>query len=412
MATHSIVLLEQEIFRYGYTGMAMSRPRRPTWAENARYWKTVPRKSNIILMTGIFCLFAAFGLVMSLLNASWRYPEWAMAIALLTAAFSVGYAHAGFRRVIWLIPTLLIVQFFLIWLVDRYMVHNVHDIPPSEWTAHFVNSRLEREGLILMAFIILGYSCVVHFIRKEGQRVFAPLAEVQLAREVHQNLVPEISRTIGPYEIYGISIPSGQVGGDLVDVTQNGQRSIAYVADVSGHGVPAGMIMAMVKSAAHMAFTENASMQDMLMQINRVLQQLLTANAFVTFACLGIRSGSELEFALAGHTPILRYSRRAHAVEELSGANPPLAIFPETSFSVGSVLCSEGDILAVITDGLSESSDRKGAELGLDPLKSILLASSTLPLSAVAEALRAAALRHGPQMDDQTILLLRRGPLT
>src|ERR1041384_8866500 len=130
MATHSIVLLEQEIFRYGYTGMAMSRPRRPTWAENARYWKTVPRKSNIILMTGIFCLFAAFGLVMSLLNASWRYPEWAMAIALLTAAFSVGYAHAGFRRVIWLIPTLLIVQFFLIWLFVRLLGPTISQISP------------------------------------------------------------------------------------------------------------------------------------------------------------------------------------------------------------------------------------------------------------------------------------------
>jgi hypothetical protein len=65
-------------------------------------------------------------------------------------------------------------------------------------------------------------------------------------------------------------------------------------------------------------------------------------------------------------------------------------------------------MLAIITDGLSESSNKSGAELGLGPSKDVLLKSATQPLSAIARSFRDIALRQGDQVDDQTVLLVRK----
>src|SRR5262249_28418063 len=149
------------------------------------------------------------------------------------------------------------------------------------------------------------------------------------AREVHQALVPVVAHRIGPYEIYGASLPSGQVGGDLVDVISEGPRWTAYLADVSGHGVTAGMIMAMVKSAMRMGSGPNGTVLSAhLAQLNQNLATLSASNVFVTFAVIRGANNRALEFALAGHLPILHYRRREGTVEQRSVSNLPLAVFP------------------------------------------------------------------------------------
>jgi len=226
---------------------------------------------------------------------------------------------------------------------------------------------------------------------------------------VHQRLVPEVARSIGSYEMYGISFPSGQVGGDLVDVIQNENNWIAYVGDVCGHGVPAGMVMAMVKSAAHSSSYNGVSLATFLAQLNRVLKELSAANDFVTFACIRGGQSADLEFSLAGHYPILHYCKSAQRVEDRAVSNPPLAVFADAGFVTSSITCEEGDVLAIVTDGLTEAADKRGNELGLEPLKAVLLQSPAGgPLRTVAQALRDAALRQGKQVDDQTVLLVRR----
>ena len=89
-------------------------------------------------------------------------------------------------------------------------------------------------------------------------------AEIELARQIHQVLVPAVARTVGEYEFAGFSAPSGDVGGDLVDVVSHGTDLwspraggaadgwFGYVADVSGHGVSSGLVMGMFKSALRM----------------------------------------------------------------------------------------------------------------------------------------------------------------
>ena len=115
-----------------------------------------------------------------------------------------------------------------------------------------LQNRLAFDGIVTIVAIGLGYACFVYVSIAEARRYARVHAEMLLAAEIHGVLVPEIDTRIGDFEFYGRSLPSGEVGGDLIDVFQHDRSWIAYIADVSGHGVAPGVVMAMFKSVTRM----------------------------------------------------------------------------------------------------------------------------------------------------------------
>jgi serine phosphatase RsbU (regulator of sigma subunit) len=109
---------------------------------------------------------------------------------------------------------------------------------------------------------------------------------------------------------------------------------------------------------------------------------------------------------VAGHLPILRV--RAGLVEEVTPPQIAVGMFDGTTFSSSSVDCMPGDLFALLTDGLIEVFDEKRNELGFDWAKGVLSSSGDRPLSAIADQLLADARAYGAQLDDQTVLLIRR----
>jgi serine phosphatase RsbU (regulator of sigma subunit) len=183
---------------------------------------------------------------------------------------------------------------------------------------------------------------------------------------------------------------------------------------VSGHGVGAGLLMGMVKSAARTRLREGATFDQLLTTINAVLFDLKSPAMFATFA--GLQRGADdgvLQFTVAGHLPILHYRARTGDVVEVSIAQLPLAMFPDTAFSGAEVSCDAGDLFLLLTDGLTEVFDRPdqhGEEFGLDRVKSLLReqAAAAAPLEVIEQQLLAEVRAHGTQHDDQTLFLVRR----
>jgi sigma-B regulation protein RsbU (phosphoserine phosphatase) len=249
------------------------------------------------------------------------------------------------------------------------------------------------------------------FFQREGKRYFKAHTEIRLASEIHRALVPSFGLQIGEFELHGVSQPSGEVGGDLVDVIQEGNRWFGYVADVSGHGVPAGVMMAMVKSAVRMHWVQGQSASSLMEPLNSVLRAVRAQDMFVTCAYLQSDGGTTLRFSLAGHLPILHFQAATGTVAEHSILNFPLALFPQPAFETSEIQCSPGDVLVLLTDGLTEVFDRNGTELGLEPFKRALRESAAEPLEQISLSLQRTARQHGPQSDDQTMLIVRRLPL-
>lgn len=269
-------------------------------------------------------------------------------------------------------------------------------------------SRLNWSLGVASIMIIASYTLVFVLMSREGKRYFKVHAEVELAAEIHRALVPAISQRIGAFEIYGLSIPSGEVGGDLVDTFTRPQDGswIAYLADVSGHGVSSGVLMAMLKSATRVSLRQNRCVSTMLAEVNEVFHSLKAANSFATLAAISFTEQGGVQVIVAGHSPILHSV--GWKIFELDTPGLPIGITSVGSYSAMPVDLKQGELLAIVTDGLTEVFDRKGVELGDRYIKETLLEKYERPLDEIAGSLLTHANKWGPKSDDQSLLLVRR----
>lgn len=380
---------------------------RGNWARAAKYWVTVPLSGMLLLMAGIFCILGSFGLMATLMNVRHVTISLFVATALEAGLFSALLSWFTLRAQLRAIIAVAIVHAVVITWISIVVGRSAPPLTATAADFLVLERRIQIGAAVATVMIFSGYSLLTAFMRREGLRALGNVTELRLASEIHRALVPALSRNIGAFEIRGSSTPSGQMGGDLVDIIEEGDRWTAYVADVSGHGVPAGMIMAMVKSAVRTASTSGEDMAATLANLNRVLASLSAANVFITLAYISSAGNSQVQFSLAGHLPILHFRKRLGSVEERAVSNLPLAVLPEAEFQTACIECEPGDLLVVLTDGFTEVSNSRNAELGLEPFKTTLLANCNTSLETIITRLHETASRHGKQTDDQTVLLVR-----
>ncbi|MBV9032915.1 MAG: serine/threonine-protein phosphatase [Acidobacteriaceae bacterium] len=376
----------------------------PGWRARAEIFRTMPLGSTALFLLAIACLFAAIGAVVDSMNAEISTP-WTFAYStLMTAFMAILWALSGTRRMLKLFALTIVLQF----LVVNSITKAVYSHPPHALTVRELQNHLRLHGAVTTLCIVAAYSLFLAFFRKEGKRFFAAHTEIQLASAIQSQLVPTIQFKSTTFEFYGISVPSGTVGGDLLDVVTTKDRFFAYIADVSGHGVPAGVLMSMVKSAVRMRVcTLGPSDDGILSSLNEVLQPLTTTNTYATFAYVASAGDGLLRFSLAEHLPILHYRNVNRSVERCTVENFPIGMLPKVGFDSATVAYEPGDVFAMVTDGLTEIFDRQGRELGMQHIEEALADSPGKPLPETARVIMNRSQSFGPITDDRTLLLVR-----
>ena len=165
--------------------------------------------------------------------------------------------------------------------------------------------------------------------------------------------------------------------------------------------------MAMFKTSIRSRLTNGGSPGELLNEVHRTLYPLKMPNMFVTAGVLQFANGNRVNYSLAGHPPLMRYSRAQRAIVEYQSQNLPLGILSEQQFTAETLQCDPGDILLLLTDGFTEVFDGRGAELGLEPIKRVFEEAVDCPLPEIFEKIRKRSLEFGRQDDDQTMLLVR-----
>jgi len=357
----------------------------------------------VIVLIAVFVLFASVGLMALQMHTDRVSPGMVVLRMVLSGGFAIGYAGLAMARRFVYYPVLIVAQVLIETVVGR------HTPSPMSLVGH--PEALQRQLTLLaslaMTGIIIAYSLMIHFLGVEGRHYIQARTEVALASEIHSFLVPVCSATHGNFEIYGASVPSGEVGGDLVDAIPGPDGWIGYVADVSGHGVQSGVLMAMFKTAVRGQIAGGGSLADILREVHRTLFRLKLQNMFITVGALRGRDDGTVRYALAGHPPILHYQKASGGIQEYPALDPPVGIMPEQEFSEKEIQCKPGDLLLVLTDGFTEVFDKKKNELGAEALKKKLQMLPELPLVDLFRELRKTATDFGTQVDDQTLLLAR-----
>jgi hypothetical protein len=358
-------------------------------------------------MLAVGFTFATIGFVTDIISLGATQP-WRLAFNVAFAGtMAVCYLFVAMEAgPLWIAP-LLIAHLSVPRMVAQLFPTSPALRPPGPDGLAGLAQRLTVDGAGVLACMVLGYTCFIVFIGREGVRSLRAFTEVELASRIHASLVPVVTGARGPWEYYGRSVPSGEVGGDLVDVVPIGGDWLGYVADVSGHGVASGVVMAMVKSGARMHLRRGFEVARLASELNDVLCTILEPNMFVTAAIVMGRADGCLDIASAGHLPVLRVRAADRRPEPLLSGGIALGLMPGQPFLRREVAAARGDVFLLLTDGFTEVFNEAGEEFGMDRVVQIVAERLEDPLEAIADAVASAARAHGAQMDDQTMLLAR-----
>jgi sigma-B regulation protein RsbU (phosphoserine phosphatase) len=236
--------------------------------------------------------------------------------------------------------------------------------------------------------------------------------EAELAAEIQRQLLPTSVPDIAGFEIVGWNRPARHVGGDYYNfIPLEGGRIAFLVADVTGKGMPAALMVSTLHSALHLLVDRQPLDADLLAGLSDHIWDASASNKFITLFLGVVEEGSPtLRYVSAGHNPAL-VLREGGDVIELGAAGMPLGLFERARYSFGSIDFGPGDLLCTYSDGITECESPEHDEFGMDGLIGLLRAQRLEPLQgivrAVDEAVRAFA-AGGEQGDDQTLVLLRR----
>jgi hypothetical protein len=272
----------------------------------------------------------------------------------------------------------------------------------------YVRWRLAMDALLSGAAAALGWIILVLFAGTQGVKHVRARTELELAEKLQQTLAPPLAACSQAYEILGRSVPSSQMGGDLLDAVDDCGAMACFLADVAGHGIQAGVFMGMVKSSARTALLRPSPLEELLADLNRVLFDVKGESpTYVTFACLRCWEGGKVEYTLAGNGPILHYHAHQRSVSQLGMEQFPLGLFANATFVSGTVEVEPGDILALLTDGMPEVEDDNHEQFGLERIGKIIARNPDAPLADLTETLFAAVRQFGRQTDDETLVLVK-----
>jgi len=240
------------------------------WNERIAQIRQMPRSSIVIFLSGVACLFGAVGTVVDSFSLEQSSTPRLLATIVVTAFTSMIWAWVGSLRMYKGMIAVAIGQAGAFFLLAQILPPVERSLSAQQW-----RDQTAIHGLLVLCLIIAGYILFIFFFRQEGKRFFAAHTEIELASGIQRQLVPVVAMKAGGFEFYGISVPSGTVGGDLLDVVESQGFTCAYVADVAGHGVQAGVLMSMIKTAVRMRIASTVTRCDRLLEsINEVLTPL------------------------------------------------------------------------------------------------------------------------------------------
>lgn len=234
--------------------------------------------------------------------------------------------------------------------------------------------------------------------------------EVAIAREVQRELLPRCAPRMEGLELAGACLPAVGVGGDLYDFLQFDDRRIGLViADVSGKGIPAALLMAGLQASMRSLAVSTICPCEVNRRLNEMLLRSTSMARYATlfFGHLDVE-GRILTYSNAGHHPPVLLNAKGAVYLRTGG--PPIGLLDDAVYGEGQMEMGVGDLLALCTDGIIEAPGQDGEEFGVARLLDTLRANRDLDLDDIVRIVVDDVKRWSggrPPHDDVTLMLAR-----
>jgi len=238
--------------------------------------------------------------------------------------------------------------------------------------------------------------------------------ELEIAANIQKDLLPKEIPLVPGLDISAGLLPAEEIGGDCYDFIQTGKDLLMYLGDVTGHGVPSGIIVSIANALIY-NYSEIGDMKELLVRVNRILKKKTVSSMFITLVMIyWDASNKKLKYVSAGHEQLLHYhaSDKTVTLEPAGGLALGMVLDISGLLNEQVVDMQQGDVLIAYSDGIPEAWKNEKEMYGMDGLKRAL---SEYGILENALAIRNAILADvkefmggWKQMDDITLLVLKR----
>ncbi len=235
--------------------------------------------------------------------------------------------------------------------------------------------------------------------------------EMRLARDIQQRLLPQDQLGCDTLDVAGYTTPSQDVGGDYFDMcTLENNRLMVAIADVTGKGMPASLLMANIQACLRVLLPLNLYLEEATARINGVIHQNTGFDKFITFFW-GIYNAESrtFDYVNAGHDPPMHFAGNG-TPQRLETGGLLLGVFGQSNYERGQITLGPGDVVAMFTDGVTEAMNPAHEEYGEERLQAVLEANLDEPAQGILDAVLEDVRTHtngAPQSDDITMIVLK-----
>lgn len=261
---------------------------------------------------------------------------------------------------------------------------------------------------------------IAHFVSvlrdiTEARRQQEQEVNVRLARDVQQQFY-KVGLSVPGLDIAAAAHPAAETGGDYFDfIEAPGGCFYAVIGDASGHGLGAALVMTMTRAYVRSFAAMELDVGQILTRVNAMLAADLEGNRFVTMLLLRIDPASHtLSYASAGHVPGFVLNGLGGVAFDMAATGPPMGLFPGCEFTTASVSLAPGDLVMLLTDGITESCTAAQEQFGTERAIECVNACREHPAGQVAEGICRTAREFAgdePQFDDMTAVVVKVGTI-
>jgi serine phosphatase RsbU (regulator of sigma subunit) len=238
------------------------------------------------------------------------------------------------------------------------------------------------------------------------------LKDVGLAAQVQRQFLPSGKPAIAGLEISGMMQPARGVGGDYYDyIPIDAHTSQIVIADVSGKGVPAALLMSATAAAMQLEASQDRNMLEQVRRLNTGIHSVSDGAHYVTLLLAEIDTQKRaLRYVNCGHNPALLFQAQTGTVTRLNSSCAPIGMFLEEPREVASVDLTAGDVLVLYTDGVTEAENQLGEEFGSERLSALLGRNASLSAEGLMRNIFSSTAEFCREVgfnDDVTILVVK-----
>jgi sigma-B regulation protein RsbU (phosphoserine phosphatase) len=236
--------------------------------------------------------------------------------------------------------------------------------------------------------------------------------EVDIAAQIQQKLLPASLPELATASLAVFNQPAKGVSGDYYDVFRLEQDKLGMaICDVAGKGIPAALVMVMIRSILHLIVSPARDAAATLNWINRGITGRIDLDHFATVAYLIYdQKLREIQYSNAAHLPLLVYKHKSGTSFKVDTAGLPIGVERDTHYEQKRFPVEKGDLVMLYTDGILEAMNPAGQQYGLGGLKRMVEKNAVLPPAELVACIREDLRRFvgtARQHDDQTLLVMK-----